>query len=860
MIRLSRVPGLLITLLIPAISSFAQTGGGIPATSARIVYPTKTETTADIMERAKNYPVRLIDRGEREYPSRKNLPQNPLAPAVSSYPAPDGFNPPVSNNAAQTPSTSFNGVTGPDETGAFPPDNQGAVGPTQFIVFVNGRLRSFNKTTGVADGVLNANPDVFFASVMTPVGAGVVQVFTSDPRIRYDRVSARWLLLIIDVPCANATCTSTAANRCLIAVSNSSTITAGTIWTFTQFTGQASSFLDYPTLGLDVNGIYIGGNMFSLAGSFQGTNGYVINRANVMAGAAYTVYTFTGLATGTGAGPFTPQGVNNFDLNATEGYFIGVDNAAFSLLQIRRVSTPAGIPTISANISLTVPTTTTPNPVTHSGNTGGNNGRLDALDDRLFAAVMRNGRLWTAHNFRVSTAGVANTAAAARNATRWYEIQNLTGTPSLVQSGTIFDNAATLAAAHQYWIPTVMVSGQGHAAISMSAAGTPFFVNAATVGRLSGDPLGTTSGAPVLVTASATAYNPTGDPGGASGRRWGDYSFVSLDPLDDMTMWQINQYCVAANKYGCNVTKLLAPPPATPSSTNPVSTPAGQASVNVVINGTSVNGSGFYDPGTNMAAPALPFNHITASVSGGVVVNSVTYTDPTHVTLNLNTVGTPVGLKNVTITNPDGQSLTGINILDITAGVVPITLKELRGKLNSNLTVTLNWITSTESNNKGFYVERTETNDQSGWASIGFVNGAGSSTVEKNYSLIDQNIQLDKIYRYRLRQVDFDGNFTYSNEVLIRVKDAQKNKLLLTNYPNPFRSVSTIKYNLPSGGNVSLKIYDMAGKEITTLASGFQQSGLYAKEFNATGLSSGIYFCKLVFDGETITNRIMLIR
>ena len=860
MIRFSRVPGLLITLLIPAISSFAQTGGGIPATSARIVYPAKTETTADIMERAKNYPVRLIDRGEREYPSRKNLPQNPLSPAVSSYPAPDGFNPPAENNLAQTPSTSFNGVTGPDETGAFPPDNMGAVGPTQFIVFVNGRLRSFNKNTGVADGVLNADPDAFFASVMTPVGGSVVQVFTSDPRIRYDRISARWLLLIIDVPCTNASCTSTAANRCLIAVSNSSTITAGTIWTFTQFTGQAGSLLDYPTLGLDINGIYIGGNMFSLAGSFQGTNGYVINRANVMAGAAYTVYTFANLATSAGAGPFTPQGVNNFDLTATEGYFIGVDNVAFSLLQIRRVSTPAGVPTISANISLTVPTTTSPNPVTHLGNTGGNNGRLDALDDRLYAATIRNGRLWTAHNFRVSAAGVANTAAAARNGTRWYEIQNLTATPSLVQSGTIYDNAATLAAANQYWIPTVMVSGQGHAAISMSAAGTPFNINSATVGRLSGDPLGTMSGAPVLVTSSSTAYNPPSDPGGAAGRRWGDYSYVSLDPQDDMTMWQINQFCVATNKYGCNVTKLLAPPPATPASTTPSSTPAGQASVNVTITGTSVSGSGFYDPGANLPAPALAFNHISATVSGGVIVNSVTYTDPTHVTLNLNTVGVPTGLKNVTIINPDGQSLTGNNIIDITAGPLPVTLLELQGKLNNNLTVLLSWATATENNNRGFYVERSETGGQTGWQDIGFVAGTGTSSTRKNYSLTDNNVQLSNIYHYRLRQIDFDGRISYSNEIIIRVKDQYKDQLLLVNFPNPFKSTCTIKYNLPAAGIASIKIFDVTGKEIVTLTDGFQQAGFYTRDFNAGRLSPGIYFCKLVSGGEAITNRIMIIR
>src|SRR6185503_580045 len=108
----------------------------------------------------------------------------------------------------------------------------------------------------------------------------------------------------------------------------------------------------------------------------------------------------------------------------------------------------------------------------HLGNTGGNNGRLDALDDRLFAATMRNGHIWTAHNFRVSSAGVANTAAESRNGVRWYELQGIAspGTPAVAQSGTVFDTAATAAAAHWYWIPTIMVSGQGHAALGFSAA------------------------------------------------------------------------------------------------------------------------------------------------------------------------------------------------------------------------------------------------------------------------------------------------------------------------------------------------------------------------------------------------------
>lgn len=186
----------------------------------------------------------------------------------------------------------------------------------------------------------------------------------------------------------------------------------------------------------------------------------------------------------------------------------------------RRVSNPgSATPTISANISVTVPTTTFPNRVEHAGNTGGANGNLDSLDDRLYAATLRNGRLWTAHNFRVSSAGVANTAAASRNATRWYEFQNLTTTPTLVQSGTVFDNAATRAAARQYFIPSITVTGQGHAVAGFTMAGTPVGATPAYVSRLSSDTLGTMTGPPTTAATTfgtTTAnYNPPADPGGA---------------------------------------------------------------------------------------------------------------------------------------------------------------------------------------------------------------------------------------------------------------------------------------------------------------------------------------------------------
>ena len=643
------------------------------------------ETNQQIMERQSPGPTPSHPDHELEYPDRSHLPQNPNAPSVSRFPpGPDEEESSESSKVTlqsqgpehatlmHTSALAFDGPTLTD-TGAFPPDSMGTIGPTQYIAFVNGRIRSYTRA-GVADGVLNADPDTFFSSVMTPVTGSVMFNFTSDPQIRYDRFTARWILTIIDVPCTNATCTTTAANRVLVAVSDAAsngTISAGTVWTFFQFQADpGTNFCDYPSLGVDVNALYIGCNMFSSAGSFVGTNGYVVRKSSVLGTGPISITMFANLATATGAGPFSPRGIDNVDPAATEGYFVGVDNATFSTIMFRRVSNPgSATPTISANISVTVPTTTFPNRVEHAGNTGGANGNLDSLDDRFYAATLRNGRLWTAHNFRVSSAGVASTAAESRNATRWYEFQNLTTTPTLVQSGTVYDNAATRAAARQYFIPSITVTGQGHAVAGFTMAGTPVGATPAYVSRLSGDTLGTMTGPP---TTTATAfgtttanYNPPSDPGGAGGRRWGDYSFTVVDPLDDMTVWTIQEYNQALNSYAVRISKLLAPPPAMPTcSGSPITFPGPTG--NVVINATSSSGSGFYDPGPNLPAPAQPFNHLSATVTNATV-NSATYNSPTQVTLNITALAT--GSQNVTITNPDGQSVTASGCIDVQTAV-----------------------------------------------------------------------------------------------------------------------------------------------------------------------------------------------
>ncbi len=573
------------------------------------------------------------------------LPQNPASPATSLWPTGKGFatGQTTSQGAMFTPQvvgTSFLGAQISDTVGYVPPDSMADVGPSQILVCVNGRIRTFTKN-GVADGTLNATTDAFFGSVSG--GSS-----TTDPRVRYDRLSGRWFVTMLTV---------NTPNFVLIAVSSGPTINSASSFTFYSFQADPSNFGDYDTLGVDANALYVGVNVFR-GNTFVNTTGFVVNKTNLMNG-TLTVTAFANLIS-TGrhgrllAGPYTPHGVNNDDPAATEGYFIGVDNQTAGTLTIRRVTNPGGTPAISGNIFVTVPTTGNPlGGVPALGSTSD----LDDLDDRLFATRMHNGSLWTAHNIEVNASGNAS-STGGRDGSRWYQLNNMTGTPTLVQSGTLFDPAASNP--RNFWMPSCAMSGQGHMALGSSVAGNNERADIAVAGRFANDAQGTIQ-APTTAVTSSSSYNVNT---GGSVYRWGDFSVTTVDPNDDMTMWTVQEFCNANNSWGVQVIKLLAPPPATPASCAPASVTQGVANVSVTIHGTSANGSGFFDPGTGFP------NHISASVDGGgVTVSSVTYMDPTTLTAVLSVAGgAAAGARTITVTNPDGQSaVSASGILTIAA-------------------------------------------------------------------------------------------------------------------------------------------------------------------------------------------------
>jgi hypothetical protein len=181
-----------------------------------------------------------------------------------------------------------------------------------------------------------------------------------------------------------------------------------------------------------------------------------------------------------------------------------------------------------------------------------------------------------------------------------------------------------------------------------------------------------------------------------------------------------------------------------------------------------------------------------------------------------------------------------------------ITFKATSGENGINL----EWQTATEINNKGFEIER---NTNSSWVKIGFIEGKGNSVTKNDYSFVDKNPVGDTIH-YRLKQIDNNGNFKYSKEIEVTANLAPNNYSLSQNYPNPFNPSTTINYRIVKAGKVVLKIYDLLGKEVSTLVDENKQSGSYSVIFNASNLPSGIYIYVLRSDGFASNNKMILLK
>ncbi len=246
--------------------------------------------------------------------------------------------------------------------------------------------------------------------------------------------------------------------------------------------------------------------------------------------------------------------------------------------------------------------------------------------------------------------------------------------------------------------------------------------------------------------------------------------------------------------------------------------------------------------GVPVAGTPVTFTVIAGPCAGVIGVANTDNAGIAQICYTCNTPGTDFIVA--TFVSSPGVVQTSNTVRKVWEAPLPVEMTAFTSNINGR-DVTLNWTTASEINNQSFDVERSAVDGQ--WSVVGNVAGNGTTTEQRNYSFVDRNVAAGT-YNYRLKQIDFNGNFAYhalNNQVVIGIPEKFA---VMQNYPNPFNPSTKIDFTLPNDGNVKITVYDNSGKLVSTITEGFRASGYYSVNFNASSLSSGIYYYKVEFN------------
>ena len=193
------------------------------------------------------------------------------------------------------------------------------------------------------------------------------------------------------------------------------------------------------------------------------------------------------------------------------------------------------------------------------------------------------------------------------------------------------------------------------------------------------------------------------------------------------------------------------------------------------------------------------------------------------------------------------------NIID---APLPVELSSFTASVKENV-IDLKWETKTEVNNYGFNVERRINGGE--WNTLGFVEGHGNSNSPKEYSFTDNDLFAGgSKFQYRLKQIDNDGQFEYSDVVEVEIVPTKFE--LSQNYPNPFNPSTTIRFSLPKETKLKINLYSMLGELVETIAEGNYEMGNYKVNVNAGNLPSGVYIYRLESSEFVQVRKMVLIK
>jgi hypothetical protein len=272
--------------------------------------------------------------------------------------------------------------------------------------------------------------------------------------------------------------------------------------------------------------------------------------------------------------------------------------------------------------------------------------------------------------------------------------------------------------------------------------------------------------------------------------------------------------------------------------------------------------------GVGADSPGIPAGFDLSSSYVKWVQLNFTHTSPDSTTnINIDNSTVALSLFETESNNPNnGNNISytssSINLHGLSNQMLPVELSSFSASVNVN-NVTLNWKTATEVNNSGFAVERAQVNSQSQildprFKKIAFIPGHGSSSSPKEYSYTDKNLTGGTKFKYRLKQIDNNGQFKYSKEIEIQI--VPKQFALYQNYPNPFNPSTTIKFDLPEASKVILNVYNILGQKVVTLLNKTVDAGFHQMIFNGDNFPSGTYIYRIQAGNFIQTKKMLLIK
>jgi hypothetical protein len=637
-----------------------------------------------------------------------------------------------------SPLLNFDGIGFPGVAcNCAPPDTNGEVGATQYVQIVNEGYQVFNKTTGAS--VLGP---VGITTIWTGFGGPCEAAGDGDPVVLYDQLANRWVV-------SQFAGAGVPTDEC-VAVSTTSDAT-GSYNRYGFHLG--SNFFDYPHLGVWPDAYYMAMNVFNSAGTaFLGPQPFAFDRAKMLAGQPATFIT-TGITGGPSEETYLPADLDGSILPPVGAPASFVEFPAGGTFRVFHFHADFVAPLNSTFTLFASPAsagfTLRTGGIPQLGTTALLDNLADRLMFRLATRFFSDGHEATVGNFTVQSGSTA--------APRWFELRNVTSGPTTVAQQSTYQPDTT----HR-WMGGAAMDQQGNLALGYSASSSSINPQIRYAGRLASDPVNT------LPQAEVTLFAGTGSQTGTNGR-WGDYSDMTIDPVDDCTFWYTQEYYATTTSFawrtrigsfkypGCGGAPTPTPTPTPP----PTPTPTPAAPTNLTA--TAVSSSQINLAWTDNANNETGFK-IERCQNAGCSNFAQIATVGANVTTYSNTgltASTSYSYR-VRATNLGGDSAYSNTASATTpaTSTVPAAPSNLTATVISISQINLSW-TDNSNNETGFKIERCQ-----GSACTNFVEIATTGANATSFS--NTGLARNTRYRYRVRAFNAVGNSGYSNIVAAR--------------------------------------------------------------------------------------------